>query len=119
MVKITLQPLVENAVQHGLGETEEGGKVEVSASVQDGAAVFTVTDNGSGMDQETVDRLNSSFAEKDTKGMLVSDSQTRTSIGLSNINSRLRAYYGEGYGLSIQSSPGIGTTVTLRMPVSS
>jgi two-component system sensor histidine kinase YesM len=117
MVKITLQPLVENAVQHGLGETEEGGTVDVSGLIQGGSVVFTVADNGAGMDQETVNRLNESFAETERKGMLLSDNQTRTSIGLTNINSRLRAYYGEDYGLSIQSSPGLGTTVTLRMPI--
>jgi two-component system sensor histidine kinase YesM len=117
MVKITLQPIVENAVQHGLSEVEEGGVVDVSGYIQDDFIIFTVSDNGAGMDAQIVERLNESFIQRENKGMLMPDESNHTSIGLANINSRIRAYYGEPYGIHVESSPGNGTAVTLRMPM--
>lgn len=100
---LILQPLVENAVKHGLIPLEEGGKIRVSGQWQSGGMKLTVEDDGVGMDP--------AFAAK----VLEEDPQ-RTSIGLSNVHRRLIAVYGPDYGLDIVTKKGEGTKVSLFIP---
>lgn len=95
---LILQPLVENAVKHGIYHKEEGGKVKISIGQDKNELVFRVEDDGVGIDKANY------IIEGNNKG-----------IGLKNVNERLKLYHGEG--LSIKSAPGEGTTVSLRIPV--
>lgn len=100
--KLTLQPIVENALLHGFREKgKEAGTVYISARLGRYLEI-EVTDNGAGMDQEAARRILSSGAEG--KG-----------YGLANVQERIRLYYGGECGLSIQSRQGHGTKVTLRV----
>lgn len=98
---LTLQPLVENAIKHGLRKKREGGYVIVSVKQQENCMVFTVEDNGVGINEETVKNL----------AVLPNGS---VSIGLYNINTRLIRIYGQG--LNIRSNTGAGTRVSFQIP---
>lgn len=98
---LTLQPLVENAIKHGLRKKREGGRVIVSVKQEEEQIVFTVEDNGAGMPAETIK-------------MLTVLPKGSVSIGLYNINTRLIRLYGKG--LSIKSEAGTGTSVSFQVP---
>jgi len=96
---LVLQPLVENAIRHGISKKESGGLVSLQVTESTQKIYFEVKDNGIGMNEE---KLSSLFIEK------------AGSVGLLNINSRLTRLYGKG--LDIQSEPGIGTIVSFEIP---
>jgi LytS/YehU family sensor histidine kinase len=101
---LILQPIVENAVVHGIAQTPGGGIVRVSASQRDGYLFLQVADTGPGIPpQRLAEILGPERAE------------TR-SIGLRNVDGRLRALYGDDHGLVIKSAPDKGTRVGLRIP---
>lgn len=102
--KITLQPIIENAIMHGLDLMVEEGHIHVQVRQEGEDVVFLVRDNGVGMSPGQV------------RAILEEDSQDRTGIGIKNVNDRLRIYFGSQYGLRITSELDIGTTVELRMP---
>ncbi|MFM9278527.1 hybrid sensor histidine kinase/response regulator [Paenibacillus jiagnxiensis] len=99
---LTIQPLVENAVNHGLLSQQAGGTVRISISRRNDCTLVEVIDNGKGMDQEQVDRLLSTAVSE--KG----------GIGIINTNRRLKQLYGRG--LSIVSKRGEGTTMSFEIP---
>lgn len=109
ILKMTLQPIVENAVYHGLEKVSREGLLTVRA--RQGADGFTITvhDNGVGMSPERYEAVQAGLH---TRPELIET----TKIGLLNIQKRIRLTYGEGYGLSVESREHEGTTVTLRMP---
>ncbi|MCF6459573.1 histidine kinase [Clostridium sp. Cult3] len=100
---LLLQPIVENAVKHGIFEKVEGGTVEIIALDNGRETELIVKDNGVGMEEEL---LRSLFDGKDDS----------TSIGLKNVNHRLKNKYGEDHGLIIESKLGCGTTVKMKVP---
>ncbi|WP_152395979.1 hybrid sensor histidine kinase/response regulator [Paenibacillus guangzhouensis] len=99
---LTVQPLVENAVKHGLLSRQKGGTVLIRITAQEGHTRIEVIDNGKGMEQDQVDQL------------LYQPSKRKGGIGLYNTNRRLIQLYGQG--LSIQSRPEVGTTVSFIIP---
>lgn len=106
-LKIILQPLVENAIQHGIRETEnETGSVCIGGYMQQGDIVLTVTDDGVGMTEQQANDL-----------LREHPGQEKMGYGVRNIHKRLQLRYGNAYGLHYVSSPGKGTTVEIRFPV--
>ncbi|MBJ9990593.1 sensor histidine kinase [Paenibacillus sp. S28] len=113
--KMILQPIVENAVYHGLERMDQGGRLQVTGSIDaHGDVCFQITDTGKGMDPEQLASLQAKLGMASPEP--APDGQPATSIGLSNIHNRLRLLFGEGYGIAIQSQFGHGTTVTVRIP---
>ena len=102
--KITLQPIIENAIYHGLDLLVDEGRIDITVRPDGGDILFTVADNGVGMPPEQA------------AAMLTREPSDRTGIGIKNVNDRLRIYFGEKYGLTIHSVPDGGTTVVIRMP---
>ena len=105
--KITIQPLIENAIYHGIDRMVDEGEIVITAKrAQDAAGdiLITVSDNGVGMTEEQCAKILSK--ERSDSG----------GIGVKNVNDRLKIYFGERYGLSIHSVPDEGTTVTVRIP---
>jgi len=98
---LVLQPIVENAVIHGILPRDEGGRIEISIKREQTALFFKVKDNGIGIEMEKDSNV---FRGKLGKG-----------VGLSNIDKRLKKLYGKG--LEINSIPGIGTEVTWCVPI--
>ena len=102
--KITLQPIIENAILHGLDLLVEEGHIDVQVCQEGEDILFCVQDNGVGMSPEQVSAI------------LEQDAQDRTGIGIKNVNDRLQIYFGKGYGLRIVSELDMGTRVEIRMP---
>ena len=102
--KITLQPIIENAINHGLDLMVDEGHIDVRVYQEGEDIVFTVRDNGVGMSQELVDSL------------LNRTAADRTGIGIKNVDDRLKIYFGKDYGLRITSELDVGTCVEIRMP---
>ena len=107
ILPLLVQPLVENAFVHGLKERRMGGRITVYAAADEAALTITVTDNGVGMTPAALDALRQSLAAEDFD---------RTHIGVANVHHRIRMFYGAGWGLTVDSAPGQGTTATLRLP---
>jgi two-component system sensor histidine kinase YesM len=99
--KFFLQPFVENAFVHAFESTKSGGLLKISGWFDEGIRYFCVEDNGTGIDQETLDKL-----LKEESG----------SVGMFNVHQRIRIAYGEQYGVHIESEKGKGTRVTIRLP---
>ncbi len=115
MPKLILQPLVENAVIHGLEEKLEGGLVRISIENSADTLFLRVKDNGLGMSEEAAERLNLSLqglAEPET-----GSGSRRGGIALRNVNSRIQLMFGGDYGLRIYSRKGVGTECCLTMPL--
>lgn len=105
--KITVQPLIENAIYHGIDRYVYEGEIKISAkeapeNPED--ILITVSDNGVGMTQEQCERI------------LRKEKSDSSGIGVKNVNDRLKIYFGEKYGLSIKSELDVGTVVTVRIP---
>jgi len=113
---LILQPLVENAVVHGLEKKEGSGVIKIYAYATQSRLVISVEDNGMGIDQKKLEQLNARLRDnRSTSG--VSGQKHRMGIALSNINQRIKLQFGENYGLNIMSTQNISTTVELVLPI--
>lgn len=113
IMRFLLQPIVENAILHGLagGNPEDPGVLEISVSLQDDALTVRIIDNGKGMDEQKVTELTQYINRADGK------ENAARSIGIRNVNQRIRLACGAEYGVSIESHPGMGSCFTVRLPV--
>ena len=102
--KITLQPIIENAIYHGIDRMVDEGKINIGIHQKGDRIIFTVEDNGVGMTEEQCEKI------------LHKDAGDRVGIGIKNVNDRIKIYFGEEYGLTIQSELDEGTRVTISMP---
>ena len=102
--KITLQPIIENAINHGLDLLVEEGHIQVEVKPDGDDIVFRVIDDGVGMSPEQV------------QAIMNQKPKDHTGIGIRNVNDRLKIYFGKQYGLRIESVPDEGTCVEIRMP---
>ncbi|MDG0810378.1 sensor histidine kinase [Cohnella rhizosphaerae] len=110
MPKLLIQPIVENAILHGLGDSWSGGLIEVRLHYSAGRLEIRVTDNGKGMTAEQREHIDRLLRDEDTGSR---------SIGLKNVYDRLRLIHGsEGFTFGIESSPGEGTTILVGFPAS-
>ena len=102
--KITLQPIIENAIYHGLDRMVDEGEIRITVHSRGDNLVFTVEDNGIGMTKEQC------------REILEGSAGDKTGIGIRNVNNRIKIYFGEQYGIRIDSELDEGTTVTIVMP---
>ena len=112
ILKMTLQPVVENAVQHGLRPLG-GGQISISAIRQGELLQLTVMDNGCGMDAEQLSALR---LQLDSDKMPEIKEDGLRSIGMKNVHDRIRLACGQAFGLEIESQPGVGTAVVINLP---
>ena len=116
IVKMILQPLVENAIFHGIEPKLTPSRLFVGSRVDEEDLVLWVEDDGVGMDASTLDSIRTSVEEASTPRQ--QEAHFDRHIGILNVHHRIRFTYGEGYGISsIDSSPGRGTKVTIRIPM--
>ncbi len=113
-LKLSMQPIVENSVNHGLEVIEEEVMIHIRGWIEEDYAMISITDNGTGMEPEKEKELNDIFQHA-TAEDVTKISRSKSSIGLANINMRIRMHYGKESGLSIMSSKGVGTTVNMKM----
>lgn len=106
--RISIQPLVENALNHGLRNTRGDKEIIVCAQVREGNLWISVQDNGVGMDAVKVNEI----LEKNDINLV----EKGSSIGLNNINARMKMLYGREYGIHVESEVGKGTRIYLKIP---
>lgn len=102
--KITLQPIIENAIYHGVNQMLDEGEINIRIYQEENDVVFEIEDNGVGMTEEQCYEI------------LHKEEDGKTGIGIKNVNDRIKIYFGEEYGLSITSELDEGTCVKIRMP---
>ena len=107
IIKLLLQPLIENAIYHGLDSREEGGRIEILGYKTEDLIIFEVADNGTGMEAGQVRKLNDYL--NDLKNSF-------KSIGLKNVHKRIKLRYGNEYGIEVFSKPEEGTKVRVTLP---
>ncbi|MFI9510859.1 sensor histidine kinase [Nocardia sp. NPDC052566] len=110
---LALQPLVENAVRHGLAGAARGGTVSILAVDAGTDCLISVEDDGIGMDPEL---LRSGALDAIETGTGPAGSGETAHVGLANVDDRLRAAFGNDYGLIVETAPGAGTKVSMRVP---
>ncbi len=108
-VKLILQPILENAINYGVGgmDEDEGGEIRVSGSRRDGKITLSVTDNGIGMSEEEVLFLLTDSDRVHKQG---------SGVGLVNVNNRIHLLFGKEYGITVESEPDEGTRVSICIP---
>ena len=107
ILKLTLQPLVENALYHGIKNKRGGGKIFVKGYEEDGVICLAVEDNGTGMTPEELAQLNRKINK---------EGASERGFGLGNVNERIRLNYGPQYGITFASEKGVGTRAVVRIP---
>ena len=111
VLKLTLQPIVENAIYHGIKNTRAGGLVKVTARILEGDRMrFDVVDNGKGMTSERLRQIRLALGDD------LLESPRESGYGLMNVNQRIKLYYGKQWGLSVESVEDVGTHVSLVIP---
>ena len=106
-LKLMLQPLVENAIYHGMEFMDGDGKIEVRVFKENDSLYFTISDNGLGMSEDVVATLLSKDIIPSKKG---------SGIGVKNVNERIKLYFGNEYGVKVESEPDEGTKITIHLP---
>ena len=100
---LSIQPLVENAVRHGLEAKSGAGTITVIAQDAGTECVITIEDDGVGVEPDQIRRALSGAMQSD-------------SVGLGNVDARMRTVYGNEYGIVVETAPGLGTKVSMRVP---
>lgn len=106
--KLILQPIVENAIYHGIKNKKSGGEITITVRIVDKNLCFTIQDNGKGIAPQKLAELNEAIKMDNSK---------RLGYGLFNVNERIMLSYGREFGVSIESTEGVGTTVFIRHPI--
>lgn len=104
--KLTLQPLVENALYHGIKITRRKGFIRVAGRLQDECLILQVADDGSGMTEERLNAVRASLADSRSEG-----------FGMRTVHQRIQILFGGEYGLTVESTPDAGTSVIVTMPM--
>lgn len=108
IIKLVIQPLLENAMYYGMETMDGDGEILVTGYAKDGDIYIDVIDNGIGMPPEQVEKLLTGENYERKRG---------SGIGLQNVDQRIKLYFGEEYGLRIKSEPDVGTKITIHLPM--
>ena len=113
VLRMIIQPVIENSVQHAFKNVEDKAEIILQCYCNENNVYIMIKDNGCGMSEYAV----SDLVRKMQKPFSLVDARESDSLGLHNIHQRLRLRYGEGYGVTVQSKIGVGTSVILKMPI--
>lgn len=111
--KLTLQPIVENSIIHGLERKRGAGLLTIRLIQTARRLVIIVSDDGLGMPPDTLSELQAVLI----RASYHEEEEARQGIAIANVNNRIRLLFGERYGMAIQSTPGLGTDVTVTLPI--
>lgn len=113
ILKLTLQPLVENALYHGIKNKREGGTIDIRGyKTSENKIIFEINDNGAGMSEERLREIQAELADN-SRALFTKDK----AFGLSNVHKRIELYYGKQYGLTLSSEKNKGTKVAVIIPI--
>lgn len=113
ILKLITQPIVENAIYHGIKEKRGKGEIRINFTKVVDEIIITVEDNGAGISEEKLQNINSML---ETSNSFYIDSGSGSGYGISNVNTRIKLSYGHNYGLRYYSKLGVGTKVEIRLP---
>lgn len=113
--KLTLQPIIENAIYHGLENKVDGGVISIRMQTTEKRLLISIADNGVGMKQEDVNWINQCL-EKISLSYIDGESGSRKGIALRNVSQRIKLLFGEQYGIQLYSMKGMGTEVRINLP---
>lgn len=113
--KLTLQPIIENAIFHGLEQISDKGTIHISFETTETRLFIDISDNGIGIEPDVLSKLNEGFGKSGISYVKAS-SKKSGGIALLNVARRIRLLFGDEYGLHIYSTPGLGTTVHITLP---
>ena len=113
--KLTLQPVVENAIFHGLEAKAEGGVITISMEMTEKKLLINIHDNGIGINEEELIKINQRLEA--VSGPLKEEKRKRGGIALPNVSRRIKLLFGEEYGIHIYSIPNLGTEVRITVPI--
>lgn len=113
--KLSLQPIVENAIFHGLETKPEKGRITIRVEMTDKNVIIVISDDGTGIEKEDLERMRDtlSYSGKEIK----SSGEGSSGIALTNVSQRIKLIFGEDYGLNLYSTKGIGTDVEVILPI--
>ncbi|MDB4866801.1 MAG: Histidine kinase [Cohnella sp.] len=115
ITKLLLQPIVENAIIHGISRTSDHGRLSIKVfSVDEDTLTIEISDNGNGIPEQRLQEIKTRLREADSD--LLSTTQRGGHIGIENVHRRIRNTFGDEYGLEIESRPGQGTKVIMVIP---
>lgn len=109
IIKICLQPIIENAVYHGIKQKNDKGLIKIKGLCDDNNIILIVSDDGVGIEKDAFDELNKTLSE-------TSFTNEKSHIGLSNVNQRIKIIFGDSYGIHVESTVGVGTDVYVTIP---
>lgn len=109
IIKICLQPIIENAVYHGIKQKNDKGLIKIKGLCDDNNIILIVSDDGIGIEKDALDELNKTLSE-------TSFTNEKSHIGLSNVNQRIKIIFGDSYGIHVKSTVGVGTDVYVTIP---
>lgn len=112
IIKLVFQPIIENAAYHGLDDSKPQMHLSIKYETTEDKLLFHISDDGCGMDQATLDKLNDSL-----KHELPPKKSINGGIGMKNVHQRVQLQYGAAYGIEVFSEPGVGTDVILSLPL--
>lgn len=117
--KLSLQPIVENAIFHGLEAKPDKGKVTIRVEMTEKNVIIIVSDDGVGIGREELERMRDSLknSRKETDQEGKSPGERGNGIALTNVSQRIKLIFGEDYGLNLYSTKGIGTDVEIILPI--
>ena len=104
IIKICLQPIIENAVYHGIKQKNDKGLIKIKGLCDDNNIILIVSDDGVGIEKDALDELNKTLSE-------TSFTNEKSHIGLSNVNQRIKIIFGDSYGIHVESTVDVGTDV--------
>jgi two-component system sensor histidine kinase YesM len=116
MVRMSLQPLLENAFTHGLFNREEPICVILQARSDNGFIIFTMSDDGAGIELQRLEELQQTLETPKISRLKSQLPKTGHGVGMVNINERIKLHYGNKYGLHVYSDPREGTVITMHLP---
>lgn len=119
-LKLILQPIVENAIYHGIRERRGPGFIDVSAEAQNGCLMLRVRDDGKGMSPDQLAAVRSKLENplpQDDAAAAGDHRPREGGYGLANVQARIRLTFGQAYGIAVDSEEGVGTTVVVRLPL--
>ena len=114
--RLIIQPVVENAIFHGMEDMDEGGVVTIEVMVTDQNLILMISDNGIGIPEDELEALNEQIHSRDRKLEEPTGGTHRTGIALPNINRRIQLLFGDDYGVNVYSTLGVGTDVEIMIP---
>lgn len=115
--KLTLQPIIENIIHHAFSTRLGDNRIRLDVEKTQSRLILIIEDNGNGMDEATLNKLNERFVSPETELPEQDTKSSGTGIALSNINMRIRIIFGNSYGLIAFSSPGLGTQIRIELPL--